>query len=122
MRKLLLFSCFLFVVLVSASISHATYDYTTGRWLQRDPLGINPAGGNENHFYFRKQYKRGFNLYEFVKANPISLYDPMGLDMIGINFTYCCQEEKTENNVSRRLTKRGIVIVSLAYTGGWQFY
>jgi RHS repeat-associated protein len=40
-----------------------SYDYSTGRWLQQDPLG----------------YVDGMNLYEYVKSDPISLTDPKGL-------------------------------------------
>jgi len=39
------------------------YDYYTGRWLQRDPLG----------------YVDGMNSYEYVLCNPLKLVDPKGL-------------------------------------------
>jgi RHS repeat-associated protein len=41
-----------------------SYDYSTGRWLQRDPIG----------------YVDGMNLYQYVKSNPIRLMDPLGLE------------------------------------------
>jgi len=40
-----------------------SYDYTTGRWLQRDPIG----------------YYSGTNLYEYVGSNPVYYADPAGL-------------------------------------------
>jgi hypothetical protein len=40
-----------------------TYDPSSGRFLQRDPLG----------------YVDGFNLYEYANSNPINMSDPYGL-------------------------------------------
>jgi RHS repeat-associated protein len=39
-----------------------SYDYATGRWLQRDPAG----------------YVDSFNLYEYVRSSPIQNRDPSG--------------------------------------------
>jgi len=55
------------------------YDTQTGRFLQRDPLGINPAGGTLNPFAILKQYTDGMNLHEYVRSNVISHTDPFGL-------------------------------------------
>jgi RHS repeat-associated protein len=66
-----------------------SYDYYTGRWLQRDPLGVNPAGGKENPFYIKNCYKDGLNLYEYVRSKPISNTDHFGLN-IKRWWTRCC--------------------------------
>jgi len=41
------------------------YDYSLGRWLQRDPKG----------------YKDGMDLYEYVRSTPCAAVDPEGLTM-----------------------------------------
>ena len=51
------------------------YDTQTGRFLQRDPLGVNPAGGTLGRF---RQYQDGMNLYEYVSSRPMSMVDPSG--------------------------------------------
>jgi RHS repeat-associated protein len=56
-----------------------TYDPETGRFMQRDPHGINPAGGSINPFDIHKQYKDGSDIYEYVKSNPIGNSDIYGL-------------------------------------------
>jgi len=48
-------------------VGHRYYDPATGRFLQRDPIGI--AGG--------------FNVYEYVFSSPTWAVDPMGLDIVG---------------------------------------
>ena len=54
------------------------YSQSTGRWLSRDPLGINPAlsGGDLGPV---TQYRDGMNLYEYVKSNPTGKLDALGL-------------------------------------------
>jgi RHS repeat-associated protein len=59
---------------------HREYSPFMGRFLQRDPLGVNPAGGKNNSFDIHRQYIDGLNLYEYVKENPIIGIDPQGLD------------------------------------------
>lgn len=55
-----------------------SYDPQTGRFLQRDPLGVNPAGGIQNPFDVSLQYLESFDLYEYVNSNPNRDYDPFG--------------------------------------------
>jgi len=55
------------------------YDYYTGRFTTHDPLGINPAGGQQNVFSILEQYNDGTNLYQYVRSNPINYVDPYGL-------------------------------------------
>jgi len=63
MRKYIGTVCFAFIcILFLSGSAYATYDYTTGRWLQRDPIG----------------YADGMNLYEYVKNKPIIYLDPQG--------------------------------------------
>jgi hypothetical protein len=47
--------------------------------MQRDPHGINPAGGKLNSFDIHKQYVDGVNIYEYVRSNSINSLDPYGL-------------------------------------------
>jgi len=54
------------------------YDLQTGRFTQRDPLGINPAGGIHNPFAVHNQHQEGLNLYEYVKSNSLRNIDPHG--------------------------------------------
>jgi len=56
-----------------------SYDTYTGRFLQHDPLGINPNGGYLNPFMPFFQYTDGMNLYNYVENNPIIFVDPFGL-------------------------------------------
>ncbi len=58
---------------------HRYYDYYTGRWLTEDPLGIDPAGGEQNAFEIRREYLRGANLYEYLRSFPTAFTDPYGL-------------------------------------------
>jgi len=44
-------------------VGHRYYDPATGRFLQRDPIGI----------------KGGWNVYEYVKGSPLATVDPRGL-------------------------------------------
>jgi len=55
------------------------YDPQTGRFTQRDPLGINPAGSKQNPFQVWIQYFDGTNIYEYVKSNSVNLTDAYGL-------------------------------------------
>ena len=48
---------------------HRYYDYYIGRFLQHDPLGINPAGGKENPFSAIEQYTDGLNLFQYARSN-----------------------------------------------------
>jgi RHS repeat-associated protein len=56
-----------------------SYDPQTGRFLQRDQLGVDPSGGLINKYDVLKQYFDGTNIYEYVKSNPVILLDPSGL-------------------------------------------
>jgi len=50
-----------------------------GRFIQRDPLGINPAGNENNPFDVTFQYDDGMNLYEYVGGMVVVSKDPDGL-------------------------------------------
>lgn len=67
------------------------YDPSAGRWLQRDPLGINDGlsivyfadNGSPKSKSFNPfgQYTDGMNLYEAFKSNPTRYADPLGTDI-----------------------------------------
>jgi RHS repeat-associated protein len=67
------------IALVFSFQTKAYYQPQEGRFMQRDPLGVNPAGGVHNSFTIRKQYSDGMNLYEYLLSNPLSSLDPFGL-------------------------------------------
>ena len=87
-----------------------TYDSQTGRFMQRDPLGINPAGRLENPFNAPKQYFDGMNVYEYVKGNPVNYFDPQGLGSYNPGdgplyhcfdwFVDCCKEASKQIAIS----------------------
>ena len=58
---------------------HRYYDYYTGRWLTHDLLGITPNPQKTNTFDVLEQYANAFNLYEYVKSNPMGYADSFGL-------------------------------------------
>ena len=58
---------------------HRSYHPQLGRFLQHDPLGINPDGGIRNPFYAHLQYINGINSYQYVMSQPPNAYDPEGL-------------------------------------------
>lgn len=62
-----------------SNLSFGMFCPETGRFLQREPLGVNPAGGKENQFKINDQYKDGMNLYAYVTNNPIIKFDAYGL-------------------------------------------
>ena len=67
-----------------------TYDTVTGRFLQRDPLGIEPGGRKlTNPFETSKHYTEGMNLYQYVRTNPINFKDAQGLHSAGTHKTGC---------------------------------
>jgi hypothetical protein len=55
-----------------------TYDPTTGRFIQFDPIG----------------YADSMNLYEYVLSNPMNFIDPMGTNLYAIGGTW---EQKNDN-------------------------
>ena len=62
MRRMLILM--IAVIGMFGSDAFAIYAPSTGRFMQRDPIG----------------YKDGMNLYQYVKSNPMKYRDPMGLN------------------------------------------
>lgn len=63
MKSFIKFGLVISIILMAGNLAQANYDYSTGRWLQRDPIG----------------YDDGMNLYEYGASAPISYRDPFGL-------------------------------------------
>ena len=84
--------------LFTSSLTFAEYNPTTGRFLQRDPLGMNNSLALFNYslygfvqfdpFWPAQQYKNGMNLYVAYFV-PTSM-DPYGTFTIKINFPSLC--------------------------------
>jgi RHS repeat-associated protein len=58
---------------------HRDYSPDLARFLQQDPHGINPAGGEVNAFSFENQYVNGLNIYQYAVSNPLYGGDAYGL-------------------------------------------
>ena len=58
---------------------HRDYDADTGRFLQKDPLGIVPDGDRLSPFNIFRQYVDGMNVYVYTISNPTQFGDPLGL-------------------------------------------
>ncbi|MCK5175981.1 MAG: hypothetical protein KAR47_21480 [Planctomycetes bacterium] len=72
----------IFILLISTTSAFAYYNPQAGRFMQRDPLGIDPAGGRTNRFRPGRQYTDGMDLYEYVGSQPSNKIDPYGLSLI----------------------------------------
>jgi RHS repeat-associated protein len=58
---------------------HRDYSPTLGRFMQHDPLGINPGYSNLNPFGPMNQYHDGRNIYEYVNSRATIIIDTLGL-------------------------------------------
>jgi len=58
---------------------HRTYSPELGRFMQEDPLGINPEQRYPNPFIPLWEYKNGMNIYSYANNNPIINSDSYGL-------------------------------------------
>lgn len=86
------------------------YDPQTGRFMQRDPLGIDPAGGKENPFIPARQCTGGINVYEYVNSNVLQFVDPFGL--ISYNLTYNFKCRRGSNGKLYAYVVKGVEIES----------
>ena len=62
-----------------SSFSFGMYNPEVGRFMQHDPHGINPAGGEINAFSFENQSADGVNIYRYAGSDPVSQSDAHGL-------------------------------------------
>jgi len=70
-----------------------TYDPETGRFMQRDPLGVNSDGGFRGFFNPQSRYKDGANLYQYVLSSPMGYLDfrgEMANKLIVTSLDDCC--------------------------------
>jgi RHS repeat-associated protein len=59
---------------------HREYDTHAGRFMQQDPLGIQPVTDVKiNPFVPGKQYSDGMNVYQYLASGPVHRIDPFGL-------------------------------------------
>jgi RHS repeat-associated protein len=72
--KLIYCTGIVFVFVLLASSAFAMYCPETGRFLQRDPIGVDPS----QNFQPQKQYSDGMCLYGYVQYNPCRYVDPHG--------------------------------------------
>lgn len=108
---------FVLCVLLS-NLSSGMYNPEAGRFIQRDPLGVNPAGGGINKYNPNKQYSNGGNIYSYAKSNPVIMSDSYGLSALPPRSDYdCClaatqtfppDREKAWNDYEKRLRSRGV--------------
>ena len=79
-----------FVLFTLSASSFAYYSHQTGRFIQRDPIGIRdgiciieftPTGSPTfpRSLNTQEQYRDGMNLYLYCRAKPLSLQDSLGL-------------------------------------------
>ena len=94
--KTSIFSIIIIVLMTVSSIPNnvsAMYCPDTGRFLQRDPLGVRDEIGLVNFIeigtpvfprklIINNQYQEGMNLYEYVRSNTVNLVDPFGLSTL----------------------------------------
>jgi RHS repeat-associated protein len=79
-----------------------TYDPQTGRFMQQDPLGINPAGRKQNPFKPTKQYIDGMNVFSYainnsiINSDPYGLCTPVGEDHNGNQILQSCGDNEFE--------------------------
>ena len=84
MRKFIILTPIVLLLLVT-NLSYAEYNPTTGRFLQRDPIGVqdsiciiefdinnSPRFSNIREFNPIDQYVEGLNIYHYVNSNPIN--------------------------------------------------
>jgi len=76
--KAFLYYSIVFVLFVKSAF--AIYCPETGRFLQRDPIGVDPAGGKMNPYSVRAQYTDTADLYVYAGNRPCIIIDPFGLE------------------------------------------
>jgi RHS repeat-associated protein len=72
-------------------------DPDTGRFMQRDPLGVNQVYVFDPLFL----YQDGMNLYEYVQSRPVTAFDPWGL----LTSACACKPGKFQHSWTRWETR-----------------
>ena len=74
----------LIILLISTTSAFAYYNPQAGRFMQRDPLGVDPAGCKKNPLSPSRQYDDGMVLYEYANSDPLNNVDSFGMLCIEI--------------------------------------
>jgi hypothetical protein len=91
-RRLVTLAIYALAVLLAPSFARAEYSPSLGRFLQRDPNAMGqPVMDDPSWFHGRapvhlplsvdigRHYQDGMNTYQYVKSNPLTNSDPLGL-------------------------------------------
>lgn len=85
-RNLILFLAVVVTAAIYAESAMAFHNPSTGRFMQRDPLGTALSPSFDSSFRQQpsaqiRQYSNGLNLYQYVMSQPLSGLDPTGLEV-----------------------------------------
>jgi hypothetical protein len=91
-RRIVMFAIYAVVAVLAPSLARAEYSPSLGRFLQRDPNATGqPVMLDAQWFHGRapstlvpgmdieEHYRDGMNTYQYVKSNPLTNSDPLGL-------------------------------------------
>jgi hypothetical protein len=108
-----------------AADAHAMYQPSTGRWMQRDPLGVTVTIRADNRpSYSRgeiraiRQYEDGANVYEYTRARPMNLVDAFGLSTLCGTRTCMCTKSGSQQVKVYEDSERAKAIIEAGFGKG----